>query len=239
MKQNVVAIVPAAGVGSRFGGDINKAFFEISNKPLLIWVMEKFQQSHRIHEIIPVINHNDMGRCLQLIEEYALSKIRKIAPGGKERQESVYNALQLVDDKSSIILIHDGVRPVIDTDLIERCLSALDKYDGVVAGVPVKDTIKEVKGDVVHQTLDRKRLISVQTPQVFKCGTLFQSYENIKDKELQFTDDAAIIEHSGGKVIVAEGSYRNIKVTTPDDAIVAGALLKHAEGATQKREDTA
>lgn len=229
MTQNVVAIVPAAGTGSRFGADINKAFFEIMDKPIIIWVLEHFQHSTLINEMIPVFSHQDMENGLQLIEEYSLSKVKKIAPGGKERQESVYNALKLVDNTSSTILIHDGVRPVIDDDLIKRCLELLDTCDGVVSGVMVKDTIKEVEGEVVKQTIDRKKLISVQTPQVFRLKTLLRAFEKTKNKKSRFTDDAAVVEYTGGTIVVAEGSYRNIKITTPDDAIIAETFLKAAE----------
>lgn len=234
MKQDVVAIVPAAGVGTRFGTEMSKAFYTILNKPIIIWVLEKLQQSPRIDEIIPVVNQKDMERCLRLFEQYPQSKVKKIAPGGRERQESVYNALRLVDNEESTILIHDGVRPVIDNDLIERCLSALEKGDGVIAGVMVKDTIKEVNGDIVKQTFDRNKLISVQTPQVFRYKTLLWSFEKINATQLNFTDDAAVVEYTGGKIVIAEGSYRNIKVTTPDDAIVVEAFLKYSQNILEK-----
>jgi 2-C-methyl-D-erythritol 4-phosphate cytidylyltransferase len=229
MKQNVIAIVPAAGSGKRFGHDINKAFFDILDKPIIVWVLEKFQNSLYINEIIPVFSDLDMERGLELIESFSLSKVKKIAPGGEERQHSVYNALKLVDKKTSTILIHDGVRPVIDDELIKRCLNALDKYDGVVSGIPVKDTVKEVRSNMIEHTLDRKRLIAVQTPQVFKYKTLISAFNEIKDRDLRFTDDASVIEFVGGQIAVAEGSYRNIKVTTPDDAIIAEAFLKSTE----------
>ncbi len=229
MKQNVIAIVPAAGSGKRFGHDINKAFFDILDKPIIVWVLEKFQNSPYINEIIPAFSEIDMERGLEVIESFSLSKVKKIAPGGKERQHSVYNALKLVDSKTSTILIHDGVRPVIDDELIKRCLNALDKYDGVVSGVPLKDTVKEIKSNLIEHTLDRKKLIAVQTPQVFKYKTLISAFNEIQDRDLRFTDDASVIEFVGGEITVAEGSYRNIKVTTPDDAIIAEAYLKSTE----------
>ncbi len=229
MKQKVIAIVPSAGSGTRFGEEINKAFYEILGKPVVLWVLETFQSSALIDEIIPVFSETDMERGLALIEQYEISKVKKIAPGGRERQESVANALKLIDGKSPFILIHDGVRPVIDMEIVKRCLKALEKYDGVVAAVEVKDTIKKVKGDIVEHTLDRSRLMAIQTPQAFKYKTILQAFEKVKGDDPSFTDDAAVVEHAGGTVGIVEGSYRNIKVTTPDDAVVVEAFLKERE----------
>ncbi len=229
MRADVIAIVPAAGSGERFGHDINKAFFEILGKPVLIWALEVFQRSSLISEIIPVFSTVDMERGLEMIEKYSLSKVKKIAPGGEERQFSVLNALNLIDNSSSIVLIHDAARPVIDEALIKRCLDMLGKNDGVVCGVPPKDTIKETEGGIVKRTLNRKYITSVQTPQVFRFKTLSNAFSKIKGEKIEFTDDAAVVEHSGGSIVVAEGSYRNIKITTPDDAIIAESFIKELE----------
>jgi 2-C-methyl-D-erythritol 4-phosphate cytidylyltransferase len=226
MKQNVVAIVPAAGAGKRFGADINKAFFPILGKPIIIWVLEKFQRSSLVSEVIPAFSEDDMERGLRLIEEYSLEKIKKIAPGGQERQDSVFNALKLVGNKNSIMVIHDGVRPLFEDSILEKCLKTLKDSDGVITVVPVKDTIKEAKDGVAVKTLPRENLVSVQTPQVFKYETLLKAYEAIRTREFLFTDDAAVVEASGGRISIVEGSYRNIKVTTPDDAFIVEAFLK-------------
>ncbi|GBD99407.1 2-C-methyl-D-erythritol 4-phosphate cytidylyltransferase [bacterium BMS3Abin07] len=230
MKENVIAIVPAAGSGKRFSSKTNKAFHNILGKPVIAWVLEVFQECRLINEIIPVFSEEDMERGLELIENRAFSKVKKIAPGGNERQDSVYHALKLIEDVSSTVLIHDGARPAIDFDIIRRCLDALDKFDGVVSGVPVKDTIKEVRKGVVRKTLDRNKLIAVQTPQAFRFKTLMQAYENIKGKGICFTDDAAVVEFSGGMVTFVDGSFSNIKVTTPDDAEIVEIFLKSFRG---------
>jgi len=226
MKQKVIAIIPAAGAGRRFGHRMNKAFYEILGKPILIWVLGCFQDSRVISEIIPVLSETDMEKGLALIEEYGISKVKKIAPGGRERQDSVYHALKLVADRSATVIIHDGVRPLINDELIRRAVEALGKHDGAVCAVKVKDTIKETEGDRVTRTLERKNLVAVQTPQVFRARTLTAAYEKIKESGMNFTDDAAVVEYAGGKIVTVDGAYTNIKVTTPEDALVAEVFLK-------------
>ena len=150
----VIAIVPAAGMGKRFGPGTKKPFQDLSGKPLIVWSLEALESVHEIEEIIPVLMKEDMEYGQRVFEDYRLRKVKKIAPGGKERQDSVYNGLRLIDDKKSIVLIHDGVRPLIEKELIEKAVMELqtshetsvkegEGFDGVVLGVPVKDTIKE------------------------------------------------------------------------------------------------
>lgn len=226
MKQNVVAIVPAAGSGRRFSSEVNKAFFEILGKPIVIRVLEFFQKSSLISEIIPVFSEADISRGLDLVETYGLDKIKRVAPGGKERQDSVYNALKLISDRRAVVVVHDGVRPLIDDEILSRSIGALKDCDGVVPGVPLKDTVKEVKDGTAVKTLDRVFLMAVQTPQVFRQETLFSAYTGMMKKNVLFTDDAAVIEAAGGKITVVEGSHKNIKVTTPEDVFVVEAFLR-------------
>lgn len=229
-EKKIVAIVPSAGVGKRFGRRKNKPFHLLSGKPLIIWSLEALQGVKEIKEIIPVVKEEDMKTVASLIEKYNIFKVKRIVPGGKERQDSVYNGIKVLNDDVSVVLIHDGVRPLVEKDLIKRTISELRGFDGVIAGVPVKDTIKEVSSKemniVVRQTLNRNVLWAIQTPQVFRYKKLREAFEKAKHDNYYGTDDAALVERYGGKVKIVMGSYRNIKITTSEDMQVAEALIR-------------
>ncbi|MGC2061340.1 MAG: 2-C-methyl-D-erythritol 4-phosphate cytidylyltransferase [Thermodesulfovibrionales bacterium] len=225
MTKKVVAIVPGAGIGKRFGPGTNKPFEILAGKPLLVWVLETLESVEEIIEIIPVIKAENMGWAAELIEDHRITKVRRIAPGGKERQDSVYNGLKLVEDEESVVLVHDGVRPLIEPRHIREALEAIGDFDGVVVGVPVKDTVKEAAGGVVTRTYDRSMLWAIQTPQVFSYSVLRAAYEKAKDESFHATDDSALVERYGGTVRIVQGSYANIKVTTPEDLLVAELFL--------------
>lgn len=229
-RDRVVAIVPAAGLGKRFGEEKNKPFYPLLKKPLIIWTLETLQGIEEIAEIIPVLKEDDLIVCGDLVEQYNITKVKRIVPGGQERQDSVYNALKILDDKTSVVLIHDGVRPLVEAGLIRKSLSELKDCEGVVVGVPVKDTIKEVEsqdGLIVNKTLNRNILWAIQTPQVFFFEKIRDAYGKATVDKYYATDDAALIERYGGKVKVIMGSYRNIKITTPEDIDIAEALMKN------------
>ncbi len=228
-RGRVVAIVPAAGLGKRFGEEKNKPFHPLMEKPLIIWTLQTLQNVDEIAEIIPVLKEDDLIVCGDLVEKYNITKVKRIVPGGQERQDSVYNALKVVDDKTSVVLIHDGVRPLVEADLIRKSLSELEDCDGVVVGVPVKDTIKEVESQddlIVKNTLNRNILWAIQTPQVFFFEKIRDAYGKATADKYYATDDAALIERYGGKIKIIMGSYRNIKITTPEDIDIAEAFLK-------------
>ncbi|MEW6676148.1 MAG: 2-C-methyl-D-erythritol 4-phosphate cytidylyltransferase [Nitrospirota bacterium] len=225
MKDKVVAIVPAAGLGRRFCDGTNKSFKTLMGKPLLVWALETLETVDEITEIIPVLKEEDMEKGVEVFEEFGLSKIKRIAPGGKERQDSVYNGLKQVDDSTSIVVIHDGVRPLVGKNFILESIRQLKDCDGVIPGVPPKDTIKEVKDSIVKRTLKRDSLWAVQTPQVFFYKTLYAAYEKAMKDRFYTTDDAAIVERYGGRIKVIMGSYNNIKITTPEDLLIAEFFL--------------
>lgn len=230
MTQKVIAIVPGAGIGKRFGPGTNKPFALLGGKPLLAWVLETFEHVDEIGEIIPVISAENMGWATELVDEYHIAKVRRIAPGGKERQDSVYSGLQLVDDEESIILVHDAARPLLAPEDIRKALAALPGCDGVVVGVPVKDTIKEAPAGVISRTCDRSLLWAIQTPQIFRCRVLRQAYEQAQAEAFYATDDSALVERYGGTVRIVQGSYTNIKVTTPEDLPLAELFLRLRAG---------
>lgn len=235
--KKVTAIVPAAGLGKRFGQDNNKTFQALLDKPIVIWALEALECVDDIEEIIPVFKKDDMEQGLALIERFRISKVKRVAPGGKERQDSVFNGLNLAGKKTDVVLIHDGVRPLIEKSVIEESIKQLKDCDGVIVGVPPKDTIKEARGQVsgvrcqgkdivVKKTLNRNILRAIQTPQVFKYSALMHAYKKAMAEKFYSTDDSAIVERYGGKVKVIMGSYTNIKVTTPEDLAIAEMLLK-------------
>lgn len=232
MKANVIAVVPAAGLGKRLGHGTNKPFLKILDKPIIVWTLEALSSVSEISEIIPVFKESDMESGVALCERYRLSKVKRIAPGGKERQDSVYNGLRLLHGDTDIVVIHDGVRPVIDSRLVKHAIANLEGFDGVIVGVPVKDTIKEIEGESVKKTIKRGSLWSVQTPQVFRYSRIMEAYDRAMEEGFYSTDDSALMERTGSRIKIVMGSYDNIKVTTPDDIPVAEMLLKKIPGFT-------
>jgi 2-C-methyl-D-erythritol 4-phosphate cytidylyltransferase len=222
--------VPAAGIGERFGKGTNKPFAVLGNKPLIIWAVEALQSLPEITEIIPVVKEADIELCSRLFEKYSAKKIRRIAPGGRERQDSVFHGLNLIHDKDSVMLIHDGVRPLIEPSVIQNALQQLNGCDGVVIGVPLKDTVKEVRGGMVRNTPKRDLLWAVQTPQIFYYQALYDAYEKAMADSFYTTDDSALVERNGGVIKIVQGSYTNIKVTTPEDLLIAEVFLKIRKG---------
>jgi 2-C-methyl-D-erythritol 4-phosphate cytidylyltransferase len=213
----------------------------LGNKPLVAWIFEVLETINEIAEIIPVFKKDDMALGCDLLEKFKFSKVKRIAPGGKERQDSVYSGLTLIDKETDVVLIHDGVRPLIEKSIVEESIRQLRGFDGVVVGVPLKDTIKEVRSQVsgvrrkgeeiiVKKTLNRSVLWAIQTPQVFKYSVLMKAYRKAMDERFYSTDDSAIVEKYGGKVKAIMGSYSNIKITTPEDLDIAELLLRKRTG---------
>ncbi len=234
----VTAIVPAAGSGIRFGIKRNKPLFTFAGKPLLIWPLQVLQEVIEIKEIVPVVKHEDIKTTHDLIEQYQITKVRKIILGGQERQDSVYNGLKSINPDTNLVLIHDGARPLIENSLVKKMISCLmltqSEIDGIVAGVPIKDTVKEIKRELsgdnienifVQKTLKRELLWAIQTPQLFLYDKIMSAYEKSKKNNLYATDDSALLERCGGRIRLIMGSYKNIKITTPEDIKVAEALL--------------
>jgi 2-C-methyl-D-erythritol 4-phosphate cytidylyltransferase len=226
MSGGIVAIVPAAGIGKRFGEGTNKSLVSLGGKPLLLWALETLGSLSEIEEIIPVLKESDMNDAVELFERFEIPKVKKIAPGGRERQDSVFHGLNLVEEKECTVLVHDGARPLIETNVIRSAISQLEDYDGVVVGVPLKDTVKEAVEGVVQKTLRRESLWSIQTPQIFPYERIYRAYEKAMGESFYSTDDSALVERYGGRIKVVKGSYTNIKITTPEDLRVAELFLE-------------
>jgi 2-C-methyl-D-erythritol 4-phosphate cytidylyltransferase len=224
----VTALVPAAGMGKRMGKAVAKQFLPLGGKPMLAHTLLAFQRSPEIDEIIPILSEEDMETCLRdVIEAFHLTKVKTLVVGGKERQDSVYNGIGKLEKDVAVILVHDGVRPFVTHEMIRECVEYARKGECVAVGVPLKDTVKEVdsKG-IVRQTLERSRLWAIQTPQAFPVKVLRKAYDESYKNKVYGTDDATLVERSGTKVRVLMGSYENIKITTPEDLMLAEEILK-------------
>jgi 2-C-methyl-D-erythritol 4-phosphate cytidylyltransferase len=227
MRKTARAIVPSAGLGKRFDPSSRKPFFEITGIPVLIHTLKKLHDAESIAEIILVLREQDVNRGRKLIETHNLHKVKRIVPGGKERQDSVYNALLHVHGYDGLVLIHDGVRPLISAQLIERLLNEIEGVDGVVPGLPVKETLKKIDADgMVLSTPKRDMLWSIQTPQVFTFHIIKEAFDKAHTDGFYATDDAALVERIGGKVKIIAGSPFNIKITTPEDFEIVKSLNK-------------
>ncbi len=224
--KGALVILPAAGAGRRLGE--NKAIIGLLGKPLLLWTLEALSGCKDVAAIYPVIKEEDRETILAMTD--GLPKVQAPIEGGAERQDSVRNALNWLKgriDEKTIVLVHDGARPLITEDIVSRCIAALKDSHGVIAAVPPKDTVIETDGrGEVANTLNRDCLMLVQTPQAFHYDTLLKSYEAAKQQGYQATDDASVVEWAGGTVKVVMGSYENIKITTPEDIEIAEMFLK-------------
>lgn len=222
-----IAIVLAAGNGSRMKSDIRKQFIDICGKPIIYYSLYAFQQSN-IDEIIIVTNVESVNICKKIVEKYQLSKVVNIVEGGSERYESVYNGLQSIT-KANYVLIHDGARPFIEVEQINEMLDKVALYKACVAGVVTKDTIKISDEDGnVETTPDRQRVWQVQTPQAFSYNLVKDAYDlMMSGQPTGITDDAMVVEeYARHKVKLVTCSYNNIKITTPEDLVIGEAICK-------------
>ena len=226
------AIVLAAGQGKRMHTKIQKQFLEIKGYPVLYYSLRCFQDSPLIEDIILVTGEESVLYCQkEIVDKYGFTKVTKVIPGGKERYDSVYQGL-LACENSDYVLIHDGARPFVNQEIIRRCMLEVPEYQACVVGMPVKDTIKIAdEGGYAKQTPDRKNVWMIQTPQTFSYALIYEAYEEmLKTEDTAITDDAMVLERiKGKKSKLIEGSYRNIKITTPEDLLIANVYLQHPE----------
>ncbi|MFC1870181.1 2-C-methyl-D-erythritol 4-phosphate cytidylyltransferase [Chloroflexota bacterium] len=225
-QQKVGAIITAAGESQRMG-DIDKVMATIGGELLLLRATRPFQQCPLVQQIVVVVSGENEQQCRHLVSGKEWSKVTDVCLGGRRRQDSVAAGLKLLN-QCDWVIVHDGARPLVTVDLIERGLEAAKETGAAIAAVPVTDTIK-IAGDdkIVRQTPPRQNLWSVQTPQVFRFAIIDEAYRQVTD---EVTDDAALVEKLDYKVKLYMGSYDNIKVTTPDDLAIAEVLWqKHGK----------
>lgn len=231
MTPRVIAIVPSAGLGRRFGSDQRKTFALIDDKPLFLYTLHRLHRSVSITEVIPVVRPEDVQRAEDLIASEGLGKVRRVVAGGKERQDSVSNAVNLVQD-DGILMVHDGVRPFVSVQLIQRLIEGLESVDGVIPALPVQDTLKTVNGEsCIRSTVPREKFFTVQTPQVFPIPVVRDAFERASADGFYGTDESSLVERIGGKVKIVPGDPFNIKITTPGDMKMA-ELIHHMQEAS-------
>lgn len=233
LKPQAFAVVPAAGMGKRMGADINKQYLLLDGMPIVARTLQILQQCNLITGIILVIPEQEIPYCRsEVVERYNLTKVLRIVPGGSERQHSVLNGLKelnkyaLPDD---IVLIHDGVRPFIDTRLLHLSYETACDTGGALVAVPVKDTIKTVLDNIITGTPDRSNLWQAQTPQTFRFDLILKAHVQAEQDSFLGTDDCSLVERTGGNIKIIQGSYRNIKITTPEDMVLAEAFLANPD----------
>lgn len=228
---NATVLIPAAGMGRRMGGSTSKQFLELAGKPILAHTLSLFEHHPLVENIYLIVPEKDIAYCRrEIVERHGFRKVVRIVAGGLERQDSVRNGLQAVTEDGGVpperpILIHDGARPLFDSSLLSHLIEIVDSKGACAVGVPVKDTIKDVENRRITGSPDRRRLWQAQTPQGFQYHLLKKAFEQADKDGFFGTDDASLLEYAGYPVQMLEGNYRNIKVTTPEDLLIAAALL--------------
>ena len=207
-----------------------KPYLELLGRPILTHTIGVFDRSAVVDTIFVIVDETDGDVCQSVvIEPYDFQKVAAVVPGGETRQDSVFNGLRVLPDDTDFVVVHDGVRPFVTDEMIFTCLEAAADWGAAVVAVPVKDTIKITDGNgFVVDTPDRSQLWAIQTPQIFRRDLLLEAHRYARRKQIQLTDDAALIEQLGLKVKCVMGSYDNLKITTPEDLIVAEVLMREA-----------
>lgn len=224
------AIILAAGQGKRMKTKVQKQFLMLQGKPLLYYSLACFQKSDEIQEIVVVTGKESIDYCRsEIIEKYGFTKVKSIAEGGKERYDSVYAGLEACSADTDYVFIHDGARPFVTEDIIKRTKEVAVTYQVCIAGMPSKDTVKIIdENNMVSATPERSRVWSVQTPQVFLYSLIKEAHDTARSVSMQgITDDAMVVEqYKNTPVHIVEGAYENIKITTPEDILVAEKILE-------------
>jgi 2-C-methyl-D-erythritol 4-phosphate cytidylyltransferase len=231
MKQasfNTVAVIPAAGFGIRMKSERAKQFLSLDGRPILAVTLTVFQECREVDGVVLVAPPDDVSYCREhIVDQFGLTKVETIVPGGKRRQDSVRIGIEATEGRYDLVLIHDGVRPVLEKGLLKRVIDAAMVHRAVIAALPAKETVKEVddRREVVR-TVDRHRVWMVQTPQAFRYHDILKAHHMaLTEGWEEATDDAFLVERIGVPVTVVEGSEKNIKVTTPHDLELARFLL--------------
>ena len=223
-----VALIPAAGQGKRMGGAHSKPYLLLEGKPILAHTLLELERCPLVHEVALIVERGDLERArASVVEEYRLQKVGAILAGGVQRQDSVWEGLKTIQDDCDLVMVHDGVRPFISQEMLARSIQGAVDCGASIAGMPAKDTVKLVSAqNMVLTTPDRKSVFLVQTPQTFKRDILLRAYRQAMEDGFYATDEASLVERLGMPVKVVEGSYENIKITTPEDLVVGEMILK-------------
>jgi 2-C-methyl-D-erythritol 4-phosphate cytidylyltransferase len=224
-----VAIITAAGKGTRLKSDISKQFLNIYNKPILAHTLSIFEKTPEVDAIYVSVPKDYQESCRKdIVEKYGFSKVKKLVIGGKNRQASVFNAISSIPEDTNIVLIHDGVRPIVTTDEVNATIKRLvndnrkdPEVKGVILAAPAKETVKKISGHTIDSTIPRESVWHAQTPQTFFYREIIEAHKRAAEEDYIGTDDASLIERMGWKVNVVRGRHENIKITTPIDLFLA------------------
>jgi 2-C-methyl-D-erythritol 4-phosphate cytidylyltransferase len=218
---SVVAIIPAAGVGIRMGGETPKQFLSLEGVPIFIHTLRKFTASDAIEEIFLALRGEEMERAARDVDREHFSKPVRLVEGGASRQETVGRALAEVSADTEIVVVHDAVRPFIELDMIQRVVEAARKDGAAILGIPSVDTVKQVERQTILGTIPRERIVLAQTPQAFRFSLLKEAFERAAADGFYGSDESSLVERLGNTVSVLMGSDRNIKITKPSDLPLA------------------
>lgn len=229
MVDGLAVVIAAAGTGSRMGAEINKQFLLLDSRPILAYSLDVFERMDLVSQVVVAANAREVDYCAEeVIAKFAYRKVSRVVAGGASRQESVWQGLQHIEKDAALVAVHDGARPLLTTALIMDLYQAAQKWGAAVPGVPVRDTLKTVDDEAfVQETLNRSLVTAIQTPQVFRRADLYRAYQMAHEQQFQATDDAALYEKYIGRVRVVPGDHRNLKITTPEDIIIAESFLHH------------
>jgi len=222
-----LAVIVASGLGARMRSELPKQFMDLAGKPLLFWTISCFERNRMTDEIILVVPEDYLAYSSQaIVDKFAFKKIHKITTGGETRQESVLAGLTACPRATDNVAIHDGVRPFVRDTLLNTLFESVTPEQAFIPAVKIKETIKRVDSQMLAKTLPRENIYLAQTPQVFYYPKIFEIHKKAAEQEYEATDDAMLAEQYGMDVKVIEGHYDNIKITTPEDIVLAGEILK-------------
>ena len=225
-----VAVVPAAGSGSRMGGSAPKQFLLLGGTPLLVRTLATLGKSRVIGGIVVVAPPAAAERTCRVLSRHRLRRVLAVIPGGRERQESVWLGLQAVPSTTDLVLVHDGVRPFITAALVREVVEAAGQFGAAACGLPIRETVKRAREGFVEETVNREGLWLVQTPQAFRRTLFWEAHEKARRDGFLGTDDAVLVERLGVPVRMVTGLVENIKITTPGDLARARAVIAAREG---------
>ncbi|MFN8008070.1 MAG: 2-C-methyl-D-erythritol 4-phosphate cytidylyltransferase [Terriglobia bacterium] len=221
-----IAIIPAAGTGTRMRASSPKQFLTLDGSPILAHTLKKFAACRLIQRIIVPVRKPDLPRVQEVVEKEGLSASVKLVPGGIHRQDSVFAGLKAVDEDTEIVVVHDAVRPFVDVSLIEEVIKEAAATGSAIVAVPCTDTVKQIEKNLVTATLPRDKIVLVQTPQAFRYSILKEGFEKAAAENFYATDESCLIERLGYPVSVLRGSDLNIKITKPSDLPLAELYIK-------------
>ncbi|MDQ4122479.1 MAG: 2-C-methyl-D-erythritol 4-phosphate cytidylyltransferase [Acidobacteriota bacterium] len=221
------AIIVAAGSGKRFGAEKPKQFLELCGKPVIAHTLTAFENCDRIDEIVLVLAENELDNFRKITAQFDFAKLRTVVAGGEARAASVWNGLNAISANAEIVAVHDGARPLVSLEEITRTIEKARETGAAILVASVTDTVKEITGDKIIGTIERTRLRRALTPQCFRAEILRRAYEKFTDLNETATDESFLVEKLGIAVSIVEGNQRNIKITVPEDLILAEALLKN------------